>query len=154
MEKFRSWGYDGRTSASVFQARKMVARGRFSRKRFRHQISAANPAADGDADSGIGTVKSVWLARCVGSLLGAAGRAGSTHIMQLRPVGIEGAGEELAPELADFGQRVQPSLAGVSRGAERARSDHRHDDSCLFSGGLCRTKRFLGRWQTVSGANY
>ena len=38
-------------------------------------------------------------------LLGAAGGAGAAHIMQFRPVGIEGFGEELLPEGADLGKQ-------------------------------------------------
>jgi hypothetical protein len=39
-------------------------------------------------------------------LLGAPGRARTAHVMQFRPVGIEGPEEESAPEGAEFGERL------------------------------------------------
>jgi hypothetical protein len=50
--------------------------------------------------------------------------------MEFRTVGIEGAGEELAAEGADFGEGARPSVA--DRRAQGARCDARHDESCLF----------------------
>jgi hypothetical protein len=81
----------------------------------------------------------------VRNLLGAAGRARAAHIMQFRPVGIEGPDEELAPEGEQPGEWAGASVAAVRRGVERGRSHGRHDESCLFSGGFCRAERFLGR---------
>src|ERR1700690_4243072 len=52
--------------------------------------------------------------------------------MQLRPVGIEGPGEELTPEGAESGERARPSAAGAGRRREGARGDGRHDESCFF----------------------
>jgi hypothetical protein len=65
--------------------------------------------------------------------------------MQLGPVGVESPFEELAEEAADFGEVIRPSVAVAGRGGKGARSDARHDESCLFSGGFGRAERFLGR---------
>jgi hypothetical protein len=54
--------------------------------------------------------------------------------MQLGPVGVESPFEELAEEAADFGEVIRPSVAVAGRGGKGARSDARHDESCLFSG--------------------
>ena len=50
-----------------------------------------------------------------GEVLGAPGRAGAAHIVQFRAVGIEGLGHELAPESAEFSERLGQAVA-VSRG--------------------------------------
>src|SRR5690348_16857911 len=51
-------------------------------------------------------------------MLGAPGRARAAHIMQFRPVGIEGLGEEGAPEGTEFGERLfQPDMAGGRGGS-------------------------------------
>src|SRR3981189_2508025 len=39
-------------------------------------------------------------------MLGAPGGAGAAHIVQFRPVGVERLGHELAPEGAEFGERL------------------------------------------------
>src|SRR4249920_2961596 len=57
-------------------------------------------------------------ARC--RVFGAAGGSRSAHIMKLGPVGIEGLGEELAPEGAGFGEGARPSAAVAGRGTEGA----------------------------------
>ena len=51
-------------------------------------------------------------------LLGAAGRTGAAHVMQFRPVGIEGPDEEKAPELTDLGENVSLSVAAGRGGGE------------------------------------
>ena len=51
--------------------------------------------------------------------LGAAGRARAAHIMQLRPVGIEGPDEELAPEGEESGEWAGPSITAACRGGAR-----------------------------------
>jgi hypothetical protein len=58
----------------------------------------------------------VPVRRC--RLLGTPGRAGAAHVMQFRPVGVEGPGEELAAEIADFGEKIAASVAAVRRGGE------------------------------------
>jgi hypothetical protein len=50
-----------------------------------------------------------------GGLLGAAGRARSTHIMQFRPVGVESSGEKRAKEGPDSGEGMGVSVAAVCR---------------------------------------
>jgi hypothetical protein len=75
------------------------------------------------------------------SLLGAAGRTRAAHVMQLRPVRIEGPGEELAPEGADFDEGTSPAAASAGREDQEVRSDARHDESCLVFGDVSRAKR-------------
>ena len=69
-------------------------------------------------------------------LLGAAGRSGSAHIMQFRPVGIEGPGKELPPEAADRGIRLVLSVTAGRRGGNGrgndACQDTCHDVAPLF----------------------
>jgi hypothetical protein len=51
-------------------------------------------------------------------LLGAPGRARATHVVQFRPVGVEGPEEESAPEGAEFGKRLfrRDGAGGGDRG--------------------------------------
>src|SRR4051812_24069896 len=66
-----------------------------------------------------------------GEVLGAPGRAGAAHIVQFRPVGVERPGHELAPEGAEFRQRLGRPVA-VRRGGEGCRTDRSHDASPWF----------------------
>ena len=50
-------------------------------------------------------------------VLGAPGGTGAAHIMQFRPVGIEGPGDELVPESTDSGQGVG-AVAPACRGGK------------------------------------
>src|SRR6188472_506447 len=90
----------------------MVARNRCARKRLRPEMRLR-------PDSGRGH-KSVWYQPPVlgARLLGATGRARAAHVMQFRPVGVEGPDEELAPEVADFSQNAGLSVPAGSRGGE------------------------------------
>lgn len=74
--------------------------------------------------------------------LGAAGRAGAAHIMQFRPVGVEGPGEELAPEVADFGDSACMPGAVACRGRERCGVAGCHD-----TGPAVFRSRPLPRWK-------
>jgi hypothetical protein len=88
------------------------------------------------------------------SLLGTASGTGSTHIVQLGPVRIEGFGEELAPKSADLGEMGRPVTARAGRGWQGVRRYGRHDESCLLSGDFGRAKRSFRRSKAVSAANY
>jgi hypothetical protein len=125
----------------------MVARPAISRKRWNHQKNEGTwslPQPQGLRRQQISAVDQLACRRRCRGLLGATGGTRSAHIVELRPVGIEGPGEELAPEGAEVGEGARPSIADAGRGGKRARSDARHDESCLFSGDFCRAKRFLG----------
>jgi hypothetical protein len=50
------------------------------------------------------------------NLLGAPGGPRSAHIMQLRPIGIEGPVEELVPEGADVGEQTGFANSSARRG--------------------------------------
>jgi hypothetical protein len=52
--------------------------------------------------------------------------------MQFRSVGIEGPGEELAPESPEFTKGVGLSDAACRRGGVRCRADSRHDEPAFF----------------------
>jgi hypothetical protein len=54
--------------------------------------------------------------------------------VQLGAVGIEGAGEEVAPEGAELGKVARPVAAVAGGGGQGIRSNGRHDESCLVSG--------------------
>jgi hypothetical protein len=52
--------------------------------------------------------------------------------MKLGAIGIEGAGEELAPKGAEFGEVTRLVAAHAGRGGQGVRNNGRHDESCLF----------------------
>jgi hypothetical protein len=60
--------------------------------------------------------------------------------MQFRPVGVEGAGEELTPEAANFGEQAGPSVVAGRRGGKGSRSDRCHNADLLFAGGFRRVR--------------
>ena len=60
-------------------------------------------------------------------LLGAAGRAGTAHIMQFRPVGVECPDEELAPKCPDVGAQAGFAVSAGCRGGERSLGGGCHD---------------------------
>jgi hypothetical protein len=62
-------------------------------------------------------------------MLGAPGRAGAAHIVQFRTVGMEGFGDELAPERTEFFEGFRQSVAAVRRGVKGCRTDRSHDAS-------------------------
>jgi hypothetical protein len=63
--------------------------------------------------------------------------------MQLWTIGIEGAGEELAPKGAKFDKVARPVAACDPWGGQGVRGDGRHDESCLLAGDFCRAERAL-----------
>jgi hypothetical protein len=65
--------------------------------------------------------------------LGAAGRAGTAHVVQLRAVGVEHLGEERVEESTHSGEGMALSDTALRRGGKGNRTDDRHDVSCLFS---------------------
>jgi hypothetical protein len=120
----------------------MVARRAFSGKRADNQKCELRPGLARELQ-GVRRRKQVKsaLARMRLGLLGAAGRTRAPHVMQFRPVGVEGPGEKLAPEGADFGEGTWPAGAAAGRGDQEMRSDARHDESCLVFGDFSRAKR-------------
>jgi ATP-binding cassette ChvD family protein len=73
--------------------------------------------------------------------------------MKLGAIGIEGAGEELAPKGAEFGEVTRPVAAHAGRGGQGVRNNGRHDESCLLSGDFRRMGRALfgadGQFRTL-----
>src|ERR1700694_2255922 len=65
-------------------------------------------------------------------LLGAPGGAGAAHVMQFWPVGIEGPGEELAPEGPDLRERIGMPIVAARRGGKGLRGDDGHDAPAVF----------------------
>jgi hypothetical protein len=121
----------------------MVARNRLARKRPRPQKSACGPkqaqapqkAAFGQLPGEISSMAQV---------LGAPGRAWAAHIVQFRPVRIEGSGEEMLPKSLEFGERPGLSVVADCRGGEGYRSDRCHDAGLCFSFRGFAAGRFFG----------
>src|SRR5690349_11348131 len=65
------------------------------------------------------------------AILGAPGGTRSAHIVKFRPVGVEGASEELAPERLDAGRAV-PSIPAQGRGGEGGCTHRSHDAGPCF----------------------
>src|SRR4249919_1081138 len=65
-------------------------------------------------------------------MLGAPGRARAAHIVQFRAVGVERLGDELAPEGAEFWERICQSGDCMCRGVNRFRTDRSHDAGPCF----------------------
>src|SRR3954447_7201412 len=55
---------------------------------------------------------SVQAEQRLGAVLGPPGRPGPAHVMQFRPVRVEGPGDELAPEHLELRKRAGPVVAG------------------------------------------
>jgi hypothetical protein len=97
----------------------MVARGAFSGKRHNDQ-NAVGRDKSGYRIGGAKSAKGVSNGAPKGRrLFGAAGRAGSAHIVQLGAVGIERADEELAEEFTDSGEVARPFRAVGGRRGKR-----------------------------------
>jgi hypothetical protein len=79
-----------------------------------------------------------------GHVLGAPGRARAAHIVQFRPVRIEGSGEEMLPKSLEFSERLDLSVVADCRGGEGYRSDRCHDAGLCFSSRLLPPGAFFG----------
>jgi hypothetical protein len=77
-------------------------------------------------------------------VLGAPGRARAAHIVQFRPVRIEGSGEEMLPKSLEFSERLDLSVVADCRGGEGYRSDRCHDAGLCFSSRLLPPGAFFG----------
>src|SRR6516225_4870826 len=75
--------------------------------------------------------------QCPIAVLGAPSRAGAAHVMQFRPVGVEGGGQDATPIGLEAGGRAGQPGALDRRRRRKGRNDRGHDaDSLLLLAAL------------------
>ena len=86
-----------------------------------------NPAGDKGSE-----VAGLEPERRIHAVLGAPGRAGTAHVVQFGPVGVESGGEEALPEALDL-RGEHGGTAGFRRNGKGMGLDHGHDAVSLCS---------------------
>src|SRR5664279_3699820 len=111
----------------------MVARNGLTRKRL---AASEIPFSAGRVVGRSDVAGSVQAEQSLGAMLGSPGRTGPAHVMQFRPIWLEGPVEELAPERLELGNRAGPIVAADGGGRKRGRCEGAHDADSLFSARL------------------